>query len=314
MDLRHMRHFVAVAEELHFGRAALRLNIAQPPLSQSIQRLELDLGVSLLNRSRRGVEMTDAGRAFLIEARRTLMQAELSRKMARRAAEHNDELRISFVGPALYRFLPQLLVAFRETQADVNTLLYEKASPEQMPGMLAGEFDIGFVTAASDQIERCESLLVERSAFLAAVPSDSALASCASVSLAELAEQDFISPPRKFAPQGYDALSMFKSAGVIPKVTQEATQTNTTLSLVSVGLGCGIVAGTAALRRTPNVTFLPITDMPPYMRWELVMIWRPDHLSATAAAFVEGAKALIAARPEWLDVDAPINPTPAKDR
>ncbi|GGA36972.1 LysR substrate-binding domain-containing protein [Sphingomonas psychrolutea] len=307
MDLRHMRHFVAVAEELHFGRAALRLNIAQPPLSQSIQRLELDLGVSLLNRSRRGVEMTDAGRAFLVEARRTLIQAELSRKVARRAAEHKDELRISFVGPALYRFLPQLLATCRETHRHVNTLLYEKSSPEQMPGMLAGEFDIGFVTAATDQIERCESLLVERSAFLAAVPGDSALARHASVSLATLAEQDFISAPRKLAPQGYDVLSMFKSAGVIPRVTQEATQTNTTLSLVSVGLGCGIVAGTAALRQTPNVTFLPITDMPAYMRWELVMVWRPDHLSATAAAFVEVAKSLIAAHPEWLDVAPPIN-------
>ena len=315
MDLRHMRHFVAVAEELHFGRAAQRLNIAQPPLSQSIQRLELDLGVALLNRSRRGVEMTDAGRTFLVEARRTLMQAELSRKMARRAAEHMDELRISFVGPALYRFLPQLLLKFRETQPDANTLLFEKASPDQMPGMLAGEFDVGFVTAATDQIERCETLLVERSAFLAAVPSDSALAQCTSVSLAMLAEQEFISPPRKFAPQGYDALSMFKSAGVIPKVTQEATQTNTTLSLVSVGLGCGIVAGTAALRQTPNVTFLPITDMPAYMRWELVMVWRPDHLSATAAAFVEMAKSLTAAHPEWLDADVPVTVnTKAKDR
>ena len=309
MDLRHMRHFVAVAEELHFGRAALRLNIAQPPLSQSIQRLELDLGVSLLNRSRRGVEMTDAGRAFLIEARRTLMQAELSRKMARRAAEHNDELRISFVGPALYRFLPHLLVTFRGTRPHVSTLLYEKASPEQMPGMMAGEFDIGFVTAATDQIERCESLLVERSAFLAAVPGDSVLAHHASVSLATLAEQNFISAPRKFAPQGYDVLSMFKSAGVIPKVTQEATQTNTTLSLVSVGLGCGIVAGTAAVRQTPNVIFLPITDMPPYMRWELVMVWRPDHLNATGTAFVDAAKSLIATHPEWLDVDAAIDPT-----
>jgi DNA-binding transcriptional LysR family regulator len=113
------------------------------------------------------------------------------------------------------------------------------------------------------------------------------------------------------APQGYDVLSMFKSAGVIPKVTQEATQTNTTLSLVSVGLGCGIVAGTAALRQTPNVIFLPITDMPPYMRWELVMVWRPDHLSATAAAFVDMAKSLISAHPEWLDVDARIHPTTA---
>jgi DNA-binding transcriptional LysR family regulator len=301
-----MRHFVAVAEELHFGRAAQRLNMAQPPLSQSIRRLELDLEVMLFDRSRRGVEVTEAGKVFLIEARRTLLQAELSRKMARRAAEHSTEIRIAFIGPALYRFLPDLLVKYREAHPEVTTRLYEKASPEQMPGLLAGDFDIGFVTSGTDFVERCETMLVERSAFVAAVPSDSVLGAEKSITLAKLAEQNFISVPQKLTPHSFDALTMFKSAGVVPKVAQETTQTNTTLSLVGVGLGCGIVAGTAALRRPPNVTFIPIADMPSYLRWELLMAWSPDHLSVPAAAFVESAKTQIANNPEWLDVTAPV--------
>jgi DNA-binding transcriptional LysR family regulator len=302
MDLRHMRHFVAVAEELHFGRAALRLNIAQPPLSQSIKRLEDDLGVSLFDRSRRGVELTDSGHAFLVEARRTLLQAELSRKMARRAAEHADEVRISFIGPALYRFLPPLLVKFRATHPDVTMRLFEKASPEQMPGLLAGDFDVGFVTSGTEHLERCETMLVERAPFVAAVPADTALGRETSVTLARLAEEDFISAPRKLASQHQDADSIFKSAGVVPRVTQEAKQTNTTLSLVGVGLGCGIVTGTAALRQPPNIAFLPITDMPSYLRWEMMMVWPPDHLSKAAAAFVELAKAQFADHPEWIEI------------
>lgn len=302
MDLRHMRHFVAVAEELHFGRAALRLNIAQPPLSQSIRRLEIDLGVDLFDRSRRAVELTDAGRAFLVEARRTLLQAELSRTMARRAAEHAAEVRIGFIGPALYRFLPPLLVGFRAGQPGVTMRLFEKASPEQMPGLLAGDFDVGFVTAGTEYLERCETLLVERAAFVAAVPAGSILAEGKTVTLARLAEEDFISAPRKFAPQTLDALAMFKSAGVVPRVTQEATQMNTTLSLVGAGLGCGIVSGTAALRRPPGVAFVPIADMPSYLRWEMMMVWPPDHLSAAASAFVALAKAQVSAHPHWFEV------------
>jgi DNA-binding transcriptional LysR family regulator len=303
MDLRHMRHFVAVAEELHFGRAALRLHMAQPPLSQSIKRLEDDLGVLLFDRSRRGVELTESGRAFLVEAKRTLLQAELSRKVARRAGEKTQEVRISFIGPALYRFLPPLLVKFRAALPGVSMRLFEKASPEQMPGLLAGDFDVGFVTAGTEHLERCEAVLVERAPFVAAVPASSALAGETTTTLARLAEEDFISVPRKFVPQSYDALSMFKSAGVVPRVTQEASQTNTTLSLVGVGLGCGVVAGTAALREPPGVAFVPIRDMPSYMRWEMLMVWTPDHLSKAAASFVELAKAQIADHPEWLEIE-----------
>lgn len=263
MDLGHMRHFVAVAEELHFGRAARRLNIAQPPLSQSIRRLEFNLGVQLLNRSRRGVEMTEAGRVFLEEARRTLMHAELARKMAQRAAEQVAEVRVAFVGPALFRVLPELLLRFRARAPGVEVRLFELPSAEQVAGIETGDYDIGLCTGATALVAECESLVVERAPFVAGIPADWPLAQYPEVSLLDLAEQPFIQSPQKYQAQVTENMEMFRNLGVMPRVVQEATQTNTTLSLVGAGLGWALVTATAALAQPRNVRFLPIVDNTP---------------------------------------------------
>lgn len=311
MDLRHMRHFVAVAEELHFGRAAKRLNMAQPPLSQSIKRLEVDLGVDLFDRSRRGVDLTDAGRVFLDEARRTLAQAELARKMTQREAERVPEIRVCFVGPALYRILPDLIVRYRAARPDVHVRLFERASPDQITGMLAGDFDIGFITTGVLRPAGCETLLVERAPFVAAVPADWPLAQGDSVSLAELAEQAFIRPPQRYAaqytPPEADTFSVFKDAGVMPRVTQEATQTNTSLSLVGAGLGCSLVMATAALTGARNVAFRPINDPSFKSIWELMMAWLPGHLGPLGQEFVDFARRYVEDHPHLLDARSPPN-------
>lgn len=304
MDLRHMRHFIAVAEELHFGRAAQRLNIAQPPLSQSIQRLEFNLGVQLLNRSRRGVEMTEAGKVFLEEARRTLMHAELTRKMTQRAAEQIPEVRVSFVGPALYQVLPELLMRFREVAPEVEVRLFEQSSPDQMIGLEAGDYDVGFCTGTIGRFADCDSLVVERAPFVAAVPGDWALAERDSISLAELAEQPWIQSPSRYSIYAGESMSMFKRVGAMPRVVQEATQTNTTLSLVGVGLGCAMVAATAALSQPRNVRFLAIVDDDPTAQWELVMIWHPRQISGRAREFVEIARRHVEENPDRVAVRA----------
>jgi DNA-binding transcriptional LysR family regulator len=301
-----MRHFVAVAEELHFGKAALRLNMAQPPLSQSIRRLEVDLGVDLFDRSRRGVALTQAGRVFLQEARRTLMQADLARRMTCRAAEGAIEVRISFIGPALYRVLPKLLVRFRETNPGIAVRLLERPSTDQTKGVLAGDFDIGFVTSGTEYIEGCETLVMEKTGFIAAVPGHWPIAQAPAVSLRMLAEHPFILPPGRYAAQGADNLSVFKNIGLMPVVTQEATQTNTSLSLVGVGLGCSIVMATAALTGARNVTFIPVSDYPSHRRWELIAAFPSADLSGAACAFIKVVRAELAAHPEWLDVMAEI--------
>lgn len=299
-----MRHFVAVAEELHFGRAARRLNMAQPPLSQSIGRLEADLGTRLLERSRRGVELTPAGRVFLDQARRTLIQADVARKAAVRAAAAVPEVRVSFVGPALYRVLPELLVRFRAARPGVHVRLFEHASPEQMRGLAAGDFDVGFVTAGVLRDSDCERLLVERALFLAAVPADWPLGADGTITLAELAEQPFIVPPRKYAVQASETLSIFERVGVVPNVTQEATQTNTTVSLVGAGLGCSLVVATAAAMPHRNVRFLRIADDVPQPRWELMMAWRAANLGPLAADFVTFVGDYVRDNPQLLDPHA----------
>ena len=301
MDLRHMRHFVAVAEELHFGRAARRLNIAQPPLSQSIQRLEASIAVQLFERLGRGVTLTAAGQVFLVEARRTLAQAELARKMTQRQAAKTPELLVSFIGPALYRVLPALLMRFRAEQPGINVRLFERASPDQITGIMAGDFDIGFVVAGTPRPAGCETMLVERAPIVAAIPADWPLAQQASVSLAQLAEQPFILPPQRYAAQFSETIAMFERVGVSPLVTQEATQTSTTISLVGAGLGCSLVMATASLAGWRNVCFVPIEDEVAYPLWELAMAWDPVRLGQLPGKLVKVTRDYVADHPHLLD-------------
>ena len=297
-----MQQFVAVAEELHFGKAAIRLNMAQPPLSQAIKRLEVDLGVDLFNRSKRSVELTDAGRVFLTEARRTLLQASVARKMAQRAAADTPEVRISFIGPALYQVLPDVLVRFRSAVPGVHARLFEMPSPQQIGGILACDFDVGFITHGLSHAG-CQSMVVERSCFIAAVPGNSPIGGRRSVSLAELAEYPFIQPPQKYTAQS-ETLNLFKNVGVVPRVEQEASQTGTTLSLVGAGLGCSLVMATAALQKTRNVSFLALEDDLPGARWELAMAWHPDHVSPQTRQFLEFVRKHLEENPQLLDAEA----------
>jgi len=297
-----MRHFIAVAEELHFGRAARRLNMAQPPVSQSIKRLEAFLGVELFIRAKGGVgvTMTEAGRAFLAEAKRTLMQAELACKTAQRAAAGIADVRICFVGPALYRILPELILKFHEVHPAIDIQLFERASPEQIAGIHAGEFDIGFMIAGTTRTDGMDTFVVQRNHHMAAVPANWPLARKTSVSLRELEGLPFIRPPKKFLQQS-SKLLFSDTASFAPRVTQEAAQINTTISLVGAGLGCSIVTGAAAATKPRNVKFLPIRDYPSKERAELIMAWLPDHDNKSASSFVKAAKDYVAANPSLLD-------------
>jgi DNA-binding transcriptional LysR family regulator len=305
MDLRQMRQFVAVAEELHFGKAAQRLNMAQPPLSQAIRRLELDLSVTLFDRSSREVALTEAGAVFLGEARRTLRQAELARKMTQRAAVGAPEVRVSFIGPVLYRVLPGVLLAHKAAFPDVDVRLFERGSADQIQAILNGELDVGFITGLGGGAGDLASLVVERAEYLAAVPEDWEEAKRDSIRLTDLADKPFIFPPRSISSYYSEPLAMFESIGVTPRVTQEAAQAITMVSLVSAGLGCSILSASTAHTRPRNVKFLRIEDAPPHRPFELLMIWSPEAATKPGAAFVQAAKDSVAAHPQWLDPSAP---------
>lgn len=298
MDLRKMQQFIAVAEERHFGRAAARLNMAQPPLSQAIRRLEIELGVDLLDRSRRAVELSAAGKIFLTEARKTIAQSELACRLAQRAGTQPRELQIGMIGAALYRVLPQLVVAFRQLHPDIKVQLHERISTEQIEGILNGTLDLGFVTAQADPVPGLDEMIVERTTILAAVPADSPLANLPSVSVAQLAEQDFILPPKEYRRHFSQTIEMFEAYGKMPRVVQEALRASTVLSLVGAGLGCSVVSNSAATVAPASVRCLPIHDAPPRRPWEMGLMWRVIHPGAPAEKFIVIARNYIAAHPD----------------
>lgn len=309
MDLRQMRHFVAVAEELHFSKAAARLNMAQPPLSQSIKRLEDDLGTALFERSRRGVTLTRTGQLFLEEARRTLMQADHARNVVAQAMDlERDRLNIGLIGPALYRLLPALLSEFRTRWPDTEITLHERNSYEQLNAILEGSYDVGFVYNVVELMDGADKLIVERAPMVAAVHRSSPLAARTSLHLAELADEPLIMAAVSDSPTRMtNLIAACREAGFKPRIAQRATQTNTAISLVDANLGSMIVTATAHSIGRQNVVLIPIIDMPSNTRHELAMIWLPNRTSQPLHNLVGCVSDFLAANPEHLDMAGQVN-------
>jgi len=299
-----MRYFVTLLEEAHFWRAAARLKIAQPPLSQAIQRLEAELGVALLDRSRRSVQLTEAGEVFLKQARQTLQQAELAQTLTIRTGLAKPEVHVGFIGPALYSLIPDLLRHIRSEQGDTLFRLFERGTLNQMANLLAGQLDVGLVSSSVGRSDEFEILPVERSKFVAIVPANSPLANETSVTLKQLADHPFILPPKTQLAYAPDIITLFQREGVVPQVIQETLQTNTTLNLVAAGMGCSLVCATAAAMPPRNVRFIPL-KLPAGSTayYEIALIWLPGHLREQSENFIESTKAFIKARPKLLDPD-----------
>ncbi|MGO9571821.1 MAG: LysR family transcriptional regulator [Desulfomonilaceae bacterium] len=291
MELRHLRYFVAVAEELHFGRAAKRVGIAQPPLSKQIQQLEDEIGVKLFQRTKRRVLLTPAGKTFLIEAGQVLDLSQRAIRSAQRAERGEiGRLVVSFVGSATYSFVPSALRSFRNQFPHVELVLRELTTDQQLDALRGKAVHAGFLRQPiSDDALFIETLLQEP--FMVALPSDHALASRTSISLDMLAREDFVMFSRQQGTTFYDQIvSMCHQAGFSPNAVQEAVQIPTVLGLVSVGMGVSIVPASVHKLQVAGVVYRILAGAG--QTTQLAMAWRRDDESPVLLAFLNVARVL----------------------
>ncbi|AIC30417.1 LysR family transcriptional regulator protein (plasmid) [Rhizobium etli bv. mimosae str. IE4771] len=291
MDIRSMACFVAVAEELHFHRAAGRLHLTQPSLSQRIRALEDEIGAELFIRDRRGVALTPAGKAFLDPARRAIENARTAREQALRAFRGEvGTLKLGFTVIAFYGILPQAVQAFRRRYPDVEVELNEMNSPSLESALMTGAIDLAVLhPPLANPNLAIHDLPAEP--LVLALPADHPLADLEEIHLADLAGQPLLIAPRRIGPSIYDRIiALFHEQGVTPRIVQEVTPMTTLVGLVSAGAGMGLVtAGISRLPR-PGVAFRPTTPEPPSL--PIAASWLKPDLSATGKRFLEIVVAL----------------------
>jgi DNA-binding transcriptional LysR family regulator len=298
MELRHLRYFVAVAEELHFGRAAERLHIAQPPLSRQIRDLERELGTPLFERGTRGVTLTVAGRAFLPEARLTLAQAERAQRTAQRAAAGEiGRLRVGFVEAATDAgILPDVLGFFRLHLPNIGLSLFEMDAAQQADALREGRIDVGVLhspPAGAEQWLHVERVYGDR--IVAAVPATHALARRTRLALADLAPEPFVLFPRSSAPALHDDLiARCRRLGFSPRIAQEAAGWHTVAGLVSAGVGVAFVPRSIAQLQRPGVAYRALRGLSVEMG--VFAAWRRGERSPVRDRFVTALKAVARTR------------------
>ncbi|PRE53024.1 LysR substrate-binding domain-containing protein [Burkholderia multivorans] len=293
-DLRQWRYFVTVADERHFGRAAERLSITQPPLSQAIRALEDALGVALFARTKRSVALTAVGAALLPDVRRLLAAADALPPLARRLARGEaGSLALAFVSTADYGLLPSLLRAFGARYPQVRLQLAEATSDVQIDELVAGRIDAGLVIppVPPRHAAGLSYLPVVREPLVVAMPAGASDApEDAPVHLAEIAAQPLVIFPRRLAPGFYDIITgCYGAAGAIPRIGQEAIQMQTIVSLVSAGMGVALVPQSLRNLRRTGVVYRPLAGDAPVV--ETGLVWRTGDVSPVLAAFIEVVRA-----------------------
>jgi DNA-binding transcriptional LysR family regulator len=266
MELRQFRYFVAVAEELHFTRAAERLHIGQPPLSLQIQAIERELGVMLLKRTRRKVELTAAGELFLQEARLALMQASRAIDTAKRAARGEmGTLRLSFITSVpLVDVFTQAVRTFRLSMPDVHLELRIRSSPDIIEDVLLNTIDLGFTRPANHTVlpTSINSLVVHRDRLMLVLPYDHPLAKDKGpIPISQLRNERFVLRPRGTGAGFYEQVfAICAEAGFSPNIAQEATEATTTLGLVAAGVGVTVAPQALQAIRVNDVIWRDLAD------------------------------------------------------
>ncbi|MBG5221118.1 LysR family transcriptional regulator [Pseudomonas aeruginosa] len=289
MELRHLRYFIAVAEELHFGRAAERLGISQPPLSQQIQALEEEIGARLFERTNRRVELTDAGRLFLDESRQVLAQVDKAVLLARRAhLGELGELKIGFTSSAPFTStIPSSIHAFRKAYPDVHLDLQEMSSRQVLKALLEESLQVGVIRplALPDAVHWVELF---REPLVAVLRADHPLAAGSEdgLAIAALAEEPFVFFPRSYGTGLYDqVIALTRQAGFSPRIAQEASEAMTIIGLVSAGLGVSILPASFRRTRVDGVVYRTLSD--PEATSAVWLVRRQNEGSPLALSFID---------------------------
>ena len=294
MELRHLRYFVAVGEEQHYGRAAERLHLAQPALSRQIQNLEEEIGVKLLERLPRGVKISAAGASFLDDARRILQQVnEATMRAARVARGQSGVLRVGFTESASWHgVVPDSFRQLRQRQRDVELQLYPTSSLEQIEAVRAGRLDAGFVFSMPKSDRELDQMPVAIHHLVLAAPKGHPLTRLKKLRLRDMSETAFVWFPRRQSPAYYDRLmhECFRGGLKAPNIVQEAVDQATMLSLVTCRIGVAFVSDATRWRCPAGVVLLPVSDL--NLPLPFALIWRKDNGSPVLAKFVADVQLL----------------------
>ncbi|RUR35391.1 LysR family transcriptional regulator [Vreelandella populi] len=277
LTFRQLSYFLVLSEELHFGRAAQRLHISQPPLSASLRQLEGELGVKLLERSSKRVELTPAGEAFQHQARRILGQLKDSQELVQRiAASASGLVRVGFTPAMLFRGLPEVITNMKTHYPGIDIQLTERNSAQQVDAVVEEKLDIGFIHSMPLP-EGIESLVLSDESFLCCLPAHHPLAAQRTIAIKALANEPIIIFGRELAPHYYDRIiSLFHHEDVDPYICHEVSHWLTILALVANAMGVALVPQSLAKAGFINVRFLPLEDVT--TSHQSHCIWRGDML------------------------------------
>ena len=286
-DIRQLQRFVAVAEERNFRRAAAKLNVSQPPLSDSIKHLEDDIGAPLFIRSRRQVELTKVGEVFLERARLILSQLDDAVNPARSVAEGmSGQITVGFFPTATYEFLPRVLRRYRSQHPDINVRLVELTTPEQPAALEQKRIDIGMLLAPTVDRKGIAHETVFKEPLFVALPDDHPLAGAKQMDLKQLRGEPFVFIPPRWGSGYYARVShAFLEAGFTANIIEEVEHLHTMVSLVGAGMGVALVARSVCRFQPPNVIFRPLKDPSKILQIEFGLAWRDDDPLPAVAAF-----------------------------
>ncbi|TXK73509.1 LysR substrate-binding domain-containing protein [Paenibacillus sp. N3.4] len=286
MDLKKLRYFITVAEELHFNRAAKKLNMTQPPLSQQIQGLEEELGVKLFERTKRQVRLTSAGAIFLEESRNMVSQLERSIKMTQLAYQgKKGQLSIAFVDSAVGGMMVNVLKEYRKRFPDVQLTLSEMTSAQQLKALHAGKIDVGFLRLL-DPSKHITTRLYTNESLVAVLPELHPLAVHPTVSLHALANEPFILSPHHMGASFHDLIIDFcRQHGFQPHIVQEAVQMYTIVNLVAADIGISIVPSSVSVFQRSDIVFRSFNEVTP--RVPLYAAWKTDRSEIVLTQFLE---------------------------